>query len=240
MLYFNVRFASFATFAMDPVTFNSPSRYPEGHGVTVQPNKSQVPLQHDSNESFVGEIIRFAILALVFVIPFRFFVAQPFIVSGASMHPTFETGQYLIVDQISYRFEEPQRGEVIIFKYPSDPSKYFIKRIVALPGETIELANGITTITNPTTGESHVLDEPYLKTDPTDDRITITLLSDEYFVMGDNRAASSDSRVWGPVPRKNIVGRAFIRLLPPDTFSLFPGVYIEQYVTANKGENTLQ
>lgn len=175
-------------------------------------------------ENFFVEVFKFSILALIIVVPFRFYIAQPFIVSGASMSPTFETGQYLIVDQISYRFEEPHRGDVVIFKYPNDPSKYFIKRIIGLPGEVVELENGTTAVSSLGDDTSKlVLAETYLQTDPTDDHLSITLSSDEYFVMGDNRGASSDSRVWGPVPRKNIVGRAYIRLLPPRTMGILPG-----------------
>jgi signal peptidase I len=179
----------------------------------------------DSNDSFITEIFKFAVLAILIVVPFRFYIAQPFIVSGASMSPTFHTGEYLIVDQLSYRLNPPQRGDVVIFKYPNDPSKYFIKRIIGLPGEIVKLANGITTIVNTETQEEFILDEEYLVTDKTDDHLSITLSSTEYFVMGDNRSASSDSRVWGPVPSNDIVGRAFLRLLPVNTFSLFPGAY---------------
>ncbi len=176
-------------------------------------------------DSFIVEVFKFSVLALLIVVPFRLFVAQPFIVSGASMSPTFETGQYLIVDQLTYRFEPVRRGDIIIFRYPNDPSKFFIKRVIGLPGEVVQLANGVTTVTDPATNEHLTLAEPYVKTDKTDDHLSITLSSDEYFVMGDNRPASSDSRVWGPVPRANIVGRALIRVLPPNTFGFLPGEY---------------
>ncbi len=175
--------------------------------------------------SFIAEIFKFSLLAIIIVVPFRLYIAQPFIVSGSSMYPTFETGEYLIVDQLSYHLDTPKRGDVVIFKYPNDPSKYFIKRIIGLPGEIVTLANGVTTIENQDTGTVEVLDEEYLVTDKTDDHLSITLSSSEYFVMGDNRGASSDSRVWGPVPRKNIVGKAFVRLLPLTTFTLYPGAY---------------
>jgi signal peptidase I len=220
---------------MEPLTIHPRPTTPARTEYSTPPHlppRPHHPLPVENDENFLVEIFKFAILALLIVVPFRFFVAQPFIVSGASMSPTFETGQYLIVDQVTYRFHEPQRGDVVIFRYPNDPSKYFIKRLIGLPGEVVELANGGTTVTNPTSGESHTLEEPYIKTDRTDDHLTITLSSDEYFVMGDNRGASSDSRVWGPVPKKNIVGRAFLRLLPPVEFGLLPGVYVQEQDTS--------
>lgn len=185
-------------------------------------------------DSFIVEIFKFSILALVIVVPFRLFIAQPFIVSGASMYPTFDTGQYLIVDQLTYHFEQPQRGDVIIFKFPQDPSKYFIKRIIGLPGETVELDSGVTRVTNPTTNQTVTLNESYLKTDRTGEKLTRTLASNEYFVMGDNRGASSDSRIWGPVPRENIMGRALIRLLPPSIFGIFPGSITQQELVSQQ------
>jgi len=214
---------------MDPLTIPPRDTQTDTDSFSSASMPEHLPEHEDTQpqqqDSFVVEIFKFAVLALIIVVPFRLFIAQPFIVNGASMAPTFETGEYLIVDQLSYRFEEPQRGDVVIFKFPNDPSKYFIKRIVGLPGEVVQLANGVTTIKNPLNENEIVLDEQYLVMDKTDDHLSITLSSDEYFVMGDNRSASSDSRVWGPVPREMIVGRAFVRLLPPGHFGLFPGSY---------------
>ena len=210
--------------------------------LTIPPhkkNKQQYVSQADTNTSntnqseknkktdgFFMEIFKFAVLALVIVLPFRLYIAQPFIVSGSSMVPTFHTGEYIIVDQATYHIEEPKRGDVVVFRFPGDPSKFFIKRIIGLPGEIVQLANGETTIIDQKTNKEIKLDEKYLVTDKTDDHLSINLSSNEYFVMGDNRSASSDSRMWGPVPRKNIIGRALIRLLPINKFSLFPGAYI--------------
>lgn len=214
---------------MDPLTIapRSTGTHSEvdGRAGASEPPRGDHHTNSQSNESFIVEIFKFSILALVIVVPFRLFIAQPFIVSGASMSPTFETGQYLIVDQLTYRFEQPKRGDVVIFRYPNDPSKYFIKRIIGLPGEVVQLANGKTTILDPLTNTTTMLDEPYLKRDRTDDHLSAPLASDEYFVMGDNRGASSDSRLWGPLPRADIVGRALVRLLPPTTFTLLPGAY---------------
>lgn len=165
---------------------------------------------------FLGflEILKIVIIALVIVIPVRYFLFQPFIVKGDSMVPNFHSGDYLIVDELSYRFSEPSRGDVVILKYPLDTTQRFIKRIVGLPGETVQIKNGVITITKD--GKNVVLNEklylPELK--ETDGNVNITLGEDKYFVLGDNRPFSYDSRRWGVLPEEDIVGKAFIRLLP--------------------------
>lgn len=178
-------------------------------------------------ENFLVEIIRFTLIALVVVVPIRMFVAQPFIVQGASMDPTFATGQYLIVDQLSYYFEEPQRGEVIIFRYPKDPSKFFIKRIIGVPGDTLKIDGNVVTISNAAHPDGIVISEPYVREMRPDTVLVETLGDHEYFVMGDNRNASSDSRVWGVLRDNFIIGRALVRLLPMETLGLFPGTYVQ-------------
>ncbi len=170
---------------------------------------------------FLTELLTFAAFALVIVIPVRMFIAQPFVVSGRSMDPTFENGQYLIIDELSYRFQEPTRGEVIVFRYPKNPKEFFIKRIIGLPGETVEIRNGRVIVWDG--GEQITLDEPYIVNTGNGTDITTSLGDDEYFVMGDNRPESSDSRVWGVLPRDDITGRVFLRLLPLDTAGLRPG-----------------
>ncbi len=176
-----------------------------------------------SRPSFGSDIVSFALIALLIVVPIRWFVAQPFIVRGASMEPTFHTGEYLIVDQLTYRFTEPKRGDVIILRYPRDESIYFIKRIIGLPGETVEL-QGTTIIIRSDGAEPLTLDQSFIDTaDMRPEFATYTLTSEEYFVMGDNRDESSDSRVWGPLPTNDIIGRAFVRLFPPTELDLFPG-----------------
>lgn len=171
--------------------------------------------------AFIKELLTFAVVALVIVIPIRLFIAQPFIVSGESMSPTFETGEYLIVDQLSYRFNEPQRGDVIIFRYPNNPSKFFIKRIIGLPNETVELQKSNTFIIDQD-GNRTQLSEPYV-TMYRDNSVYKELGDDEYFVMGDNRLASLDSRTWGALDREFIVGKAFLRLLPVTEIEYLPG-----------------
>lgn len=190
------------------------------------PVSNPSPVPHDEHkQSFLGEILNFALIALLIVLPIRMFIAQPFIVSGASMETTFSSGQYLIVDQLSYRFEEPERGDVIIFRYPKDPSKFFIKRIIGIPGDTVEINGNVVTITNAAHPEGVTLEEPYVLDMAPNTTLTERLGEEEYFVMGDNRDASSDSRMWGVLQRDKIVGRAFLRLYPFTEAELFPGVY---------------
>ena len=165
---------------------------------------------------FVWEAVKIAVIAFIIVAPIRYFLFQPFIVSGASMSPSFESGDYLIVDEITYRFSEPQRGDVVVFNtdfIPGYASQRFIKRIVGLPGETVDITNGQVEIIK--NGKTTVLDETYLPDSlKTVGEINVSLKSDEYFVMGDNRNYSYDSRMWGVVQRKYIVGKALFRLLP--------------------------
>jgi signal peptidase I len=173
-------------------------------------------------KSFFRELVEFAIIAIVIVVPFRIFIAQPYVVNGASMDPTFKSADYLIVDQLSYRFHTPTRGSVLIFKYPKNPTLYFIKRVIGLPGETVNINGGAVTIKNNTHKDGFVLTEPYVVYTKSDN-LSITLKSDEYFVMGDNRAGSADSRLWGPVPKEDIVGRPVLRLFPIANLGLVPG-----------------
>jgi signal peptidase I len=179
-------------------------------------------MTEEKQDHFFTELLKFALVAAAIVIPVRLYVAQPFIVSGASMDPTFETGQYLIVDELSYHFEEPKRGEVVIFHYPKDPKQFFIKRIIGLPGETVKIENGEVKVID-ANGKTTTLIETYIKNQGNGSNMTKTLGTGEYFVMGDNRPESSDSRSWGVLPEKNIVGRAFLRLLPVQTIGILPG-----------------
>lgn len=187
---------------------------------------SPAPPDHtppEKEEHPIIEIIRFSIIALLIVIPVRMFIAQPFIVSGASMDDTFHSGEYLIVDQVTYQLDAPERGDVIIFRFPQDPSKFFIKRVIALPGDTIEITGSEVRISNDEHPEGFVLAEPYVKSMQSGATLTETLGPREYFVMGDNRDESSDSRAWGLVQEDQIIGRAFLRLFPPTEFDVLPG-----------------
>jgi signal peptidase I len=164
--------------------------------------------------NFVWEILKIVIISLAIIIPIRYFLIQPFFVNGASMEPNFLNGDYLIIDEISYRFSQPERSDVVIFRYPLDPSQFFIKRIIGLPGETVEIENGKIIIKG-AFEKTFVMDESaYLNDAYTAGNITVKLDDKEYFVLGDNRQASSDSRKWGEVARKNIIGRAWLRAWP--------------------------
>lgn len=168
--------------------------------------------------AFFWEIFQIVILALFIVLPIRYFIFQPFIVKGQSMEPNFEDGDYLIIDELSYRLREPQRGEVIVFKNPRNPSQRFIKRIIGLPGEKVLIENGKITIFKG--DEKQVLEESnYLGLEWTNGNIDIFLGENEYFVLGDNRNYSFDSRQFGPLPRKYIIGRVLLRLWPPTSFA---------------------
>lgn len=182
----------------------------------------------DKKNGFFGDIVKFAIIAVIIVLPIRLFIAQPYIVSGASMEPTFETGQYVLVDELSYHFSTPRRGQIIIFKYPKDTSVSFIKRIIGLPGETVILSGTSVTIKNSAHPDGFTLDEPYVAAEnQSQNYMTVTLGPDQYWVMGDNRRESSDSRAWGPVPANDIIGTPFVRLYPLNVIGTFPGTYQE-------------
>ena len=184
----------------------------------------QSPEHTPAGSHFISDLIRFAFIALLIVLPFRLFIAQPFIVNGESMVPNFDTGEYLIVDQISYAFRDPNRGDVIVFRYPNDPDQFYIKRLIGLPTETLVLRDGTITIINDAHPNGIKLTEPYVEI-PGDTSLRVTLAADEYFVLGDNRSASSDSRRWGPLKERFIQGRPIIRVFPLDQFELMPGAY---------------
>lgn len=172
---------------------------------------------------FIWETIKIVIIALLIVLPVRYFIFQPFIVRGQSMEPSFSHGDYLIIDQISYRFTEPKRGEVIVFRYPNNPAQRYIKRIIGLPGEVIEIKDGRVKVYNDQHKDGVPLKESDYIFEPgyTTGELLITLGDKEYFVLGDNRDASADSRRWGTVPEDNIIGRALIRLWPFVAFAKF-------------------
>lgn len=151
------------------------------------------------------------------------YVGRTFIVVGDSMFPTFHNKDYLIVDKLTYHFiHEPVRGEVIIFHPPTVPKTYYIKRVIGLPGETVMVKGNDVTIKNSEHPEGFIIKDYSTSKGVID--TALTLGEDEYFVMGDNRGNSLDSRSWGALPRKNIVGRPILRLFPFSAFDGWPGM----------------
>lgn len=173
--------------------------------------------------AFLWETFKIVVISLAIIIPVRYFLIQPFFVRGASMMPNFDNGQYLVIDELSYRFGEPERQDVIIFKYPLDPSQYYIKRLIGLPNETVVIRNNQVIIFNMEHPRGIILDESsYLASGTiTWGEIKVTLDEDEYFVLGDNRQASSDSRQWGVFSKENIIGRVWLRAWPFNKMEVF-------------------
>jgi signal peptidase I len=163
---------------------------------------------------FFWESIKVILIALAIVIPIRYFLFQPFIVRGESMEPNYSGGDYLIVDRISYNFKSPQRGEVIVFRYPQNPTVKHIKRILGLPGEKVEITEEGIFIYMDDENYFLVDESSYLDEDFSFEKNEINLNENEYFVMGDNRDVSFDSRKWGSLPEKNIIGKVFIKIFP--------------------------
>jgi signal peptidase I len=198
----------------------------------------------DKNENygvggFLLEIVKVFFLALVIITPIRVFLFQPFFVQGASMEPNFKNGEYLIVNELGYKktdvgisgkdfftvdpYKELSRQEIVVFRYPKDTQQFFIKRIIGLPGEKIRIDNDKITIFNDKNPDGFVLDEseylsPKLKNNTSQ---TIELSNDEYFVMGDNRPQSFDSRGFGPVKKGLVIGKVLIRAWPVGRAGIF-------------------
>lgn len=173
--------------------------------------------------SYFSELGRFLFIALVIIVPLRLFVAEPFIVSGSSMIPTFHDKEYLIIDKFTYYTRTPVRGDVIVFKNPRNEAEYYIKRVIGLPGETVQIMQGGVVITNTEHPQGFNLKETYLPQDlqTQGSPEPITLGVHQYYVLGDNRAASSDSRVWGVLPEDEITGKVRVRVLPFNRFTIF-------------------
>ncbi|KKQ21695.1 signal peptidase I [Candidatus Wolfebacteria bacterium RIFCSPLOWO2_01_FULL_38_11] len=171
----------------------------------------------------IWETVEVALVAIVSVLIIRYFLIQPFLVNGASMEPNFRDGDYLLIDEVSYKFNKPERGEVIVFRYPGDESFFYIKRIIGLPNETIEISDGQIKISNAENPKGFTLEEKYLpfNLDTESKTRKISLKDNEYFVMGDNRNFSFDSRSWGPLEENEIIGLVRLRLWPLNTVMAF-------------------
>lgn len=164
---------------------------------------------------FFWETVEVILISAAIILPIRYFLVQPFFVKGQSMEPTFEDGDYLIIDEISFRFRDLDRGEVVVFRFPKEPSQFYIKRVIGLPGETVEIKDGKVRIYPAGGGQSFALEEPYLSPgERTGGAQRMFIGSGSYFVLGDNRDASYDSRRWGLVSRSDIIGRVWLRPWP--------------------------
>lgn len=175
----------------------------------------------DKLKSNLAELVEFIAIVGAVIVVIRFFVAEPHRVDGSSMVPNFHTGDYIITNKLATRLSHPERGEVIILQNPRNASEAFIKRVIGLPEEKVRIQDGNVFV------NGKQLDESYLprglKT-PAGAFLAegeeTTVPSNQYFVMGDNRSASSDSREWGPIKNELIIGQAFLRYWPPQKFTL--------------------
>lgn len=173
-----------------------------------------------SAASFLWEVVKVVAISLMIVLPIRYFLVQPFYVKGSSMEPNFHDYQYLVIDQLTYRFNDPVRGQVVVMRDPLDNSKYFIKRIVGLPGDTVLIEAGAVYLNGDLLDETAYLD-PSVETFSSSGDQEVKLGEDEYFVMGDNRPASYDSRRFGAVKQSEFVGRVWVRAWPFTKFAIY-------------------
>jgi signal peptidase I len=165
--------------------------------------------------SLVRELLESIVPAILIAIALNLFIVQPTKVRGESMEPTLHTNEYLLVEKISYHFHGPRRGDVVVFKYPRDEAENFIKRVIAVPGDTVEIISGRVFIN----GLSTV--EPYLLQIPREDMPATKVPDGKLFVLGDNRVNSNDSRVFGMVTMDELVGRAWLRYWPLGQITVF-------------------
>jgi signal peptidase I len=196
---------------------------------TLTPNRAdQKPLK-SSIYLFIAELIRSIIIVVVLAYVIRAFVLQPFIVDGSSMEPLLQNNDYLLVDKLSYHFEAPKRGDVIVFRYPEDTSVNYVKRIIGLPGETVIFKDGKVEIVNSAHPNGFILNEPYIIDHsptllPPGVSNSYVVPKGSYFVMGDNRPASSDSRIWGFMPMSDMIGRVVLEAYPINDIHIIHGM----------------
>ncbi|PIS08030.1 signal peptidase I [Candidatus Berkelbacteria bacterium CG10_big_fil_rev_8_21_14_0_10_43_13] len=181
-------------------------------------------LEIDSNPArdfweFFIDLFKTGVIVFIIAFTLRYFVVQPYIVDGESMMPNYQNREYLLAEKVSYYKGSPKRGDVVIFKYPKNPSVNYIKRIIGLPGEKVEIEDNTVIIFNSKHATGTVLSEEYipkstLTQTPNNSLLSMTLKDNEYFVLGDNREHSSDSREWGVLPFANILGRSWLTLTP--------------------------
>ncbi|MFZ0545627.1 MAG: signal peptidase I [Candidatus Promineifilaceae bacterium] len=192
--------------------------FDESLSPTSLPSSSAVPVESKEDQAgptrnlFARELIETALLTL-----FIFWIVNSatgrFRIEGYSMLPTLEEGEYIIINKLSYYLEEPERGDIIVLQFPNDRSRDFIKRIIGLPGDHIEVRDGVVHV------NGVALEEPYINAEPTYSG-TWDVPADEFFVLGDNRNNSSDSHSWSYLPRSDIIGKAWLIYWEPDKWGL--------------------
>lgn len=167
-------------------------------------------------KSPVREAIETIVFTLLIYFIIRTFLFENYRVVGHSMDPTLADGQFVVVNKLLYRLQDPQRGDIIVFRERGDDDRKLIKRIVGLPGEMIEIRNGQVYI------NERLVNEPYVQNQARRSYARTVIPEDHYFVMGDNRSNSSDSRNWGSLPRSKIVGKGWLTYWPPELWGLIP------------------
>lgn len=174
--------------------------------------------------AFIFELVKIVVISLAIIIPIRYYLIQPFYVKGASMEPNFFDQEYLIINEISYRLGSPKRGDIVVFRYPRDPQEYFIKRVIGLPGEKVQVKEGEVYVFGKNDPNGKKLEEPYLQEGVKTFSLSeeqVTLGENQYFVLGDNRNASKDSRSFGPVDKSFFIGKVMLRGWPFNRVRLF-------------------
>lgn len=174
--------------------------------------------------TFLWDLIKTAIIVVIIALVIRFFLIEPFIVQGSSMEPNFHNFDYLLIEKVSHRFNDSyQRGSVVVFHPPDQPSQNYIKRVIALPNEEVFIRNNSVIIQNQNNPKGFTLSEPYLAEDEfTDGTHSEKLGPDEYYLMGDNRDNSKDSRTFGPINENEIIGRAWIKVISTTGTEIVP------------------
>lgn len=194
--------------------------YPGGSEINLEPvNPPTDPVEptNASRSSFGSGVLRFfldvaetILLAAILFVGINAISAR-IRVDGYSMEPTLKDGEFVIVNKLAYRFGSPQRGDVIVFRYPRDPEQEYIKRIIGLPGDTVKVVNGHVFVNDQQLNEPYIAAAPHYQSE-------YSVPADSIFVLGDNRNNSSDSHNWGPVPYGNLIGRALFVYWPPQAW----------------------
>lgn len=182
---------------------------------SVSPSIKATGRKRSRSGNAAREVVETLVLTLLIFLGVRVLV-QNYKVEGYSMQPTLEDGQYLLINKIGLHFRQPERGDVIVFKYPVDPTKSFVKRVIGLPGDTVEVRDREVYVND------QKLIEPYIKEAPNSGIPRTIVPPGDYFVMGDNRNNSSDSRMWGPLPEDDVIGEAWLTYWPPKEWGAVP------------------